>query len=351
MIRRPVARKPSLGPFAEAGVIIFYLLFAATVIAALGWLFSNVRLVPAASRAVVLRLGALDRVQGPGLLLAWPRPIDQVVLVPAREQLQEQRIQSLARAPQARQADLNDADPANMPDALAGSGYLLTGDASVVELQVSVFYTIDDAYAYVVQHDHIPPALERIVSAAAVDACAARDLDAVLVARPELIAHDAAVVQLRERLHDDLAQLVNQRLDALQHNGAGLGIRVQRVDVTAALPRPTLPAFTSVLTSTQTAAEEVANARTVAENTRQAAQRDAQARIDKARAAAAEQVARARVETADVLPLHGPLAVIDPGLPERDYRAAMRELLSKAGSVVTVDPQDHSPLILRGPGL
>ncbi len=345
-----MTRKPGLGPFAEAGVIIFYLLFAATAIAALGWLFSNVCLVPAASRAVVLRLGALDRVQGPGLLLAWPAPIDQVVLVPAREQLQEQRIQSLARAPQARQADVDDTDPANMSDALAGSGYLLTGDASVVQLQVTVFYTIDDAYAYVVQRDHIPAALERIVSAAAVDTCAARDLDAVLVARPELVAHDAAAAQSRERLHDDFSQRVNQRLDALRRNGAGLGIRVQRVDVTAGLPKPTLPAFTSVLTSTQTAAEEVANARTVAENTRQAAQRDAQARVDAARAAAAEQIARARVETADVLPLHGPLAVFDPGLPEREYRAAMQGLLGKAGSVVTVDPKDRSSLILTGPG-
>jgi len=345
-----MTRRSRLGPFAEAGVIIFYLLFAATAIAALGWLVSNVRLVPAAGRAVVLRLGALDRVQGPGLLLAWPAPIDQVALVPAPEQLQEQQIRSLVRNAQARQGDQEETDSASMSDAMAGSGYLLTGDASVVELQVTVFYTIDDAYAYVVERDHIPAALERLVSAAAVGVCASRDLDAVLVARPELIAHDAAAAQLRERLHADLADLVNRRLDALQHGGAGLGIHVQRVDVNATLPRPTLPAFTSVLTSTQTAAEEVAKARTAAENIRQGAQRDAEVLVDSARATAAEQVARAHVETADVLPLHGPFAITDPSLPERDYRAAIQSVLGKAGSVVTVDPNDHSSLILTGPG-
>lgn len=343
-------RKPGVGPFAEAGVIIFYLLFAGTLITAIGWAVSNLRLVPAQSRAVVLRLGALERIQGPGLLLAWPAPLDQVVLVPAAEQLQEQEIHSLQRVPAALEADRNNAVLGDLPDALAGSGYLLTGDASAVQLQATVFYTIDDAYAYVLQREHIAPALERIFSAAAVAVCASRDLDAVLVARPELIAHDAAAAQQRERLHADLAALVNRRLDQLRQNGSSLGIHLQRVDVKSALPSATVLAFTGVLTSTQSAAEEIANARTVAENIRQAADRDAQARVQTAIANAAERIATARVETADVLPLHGPAAVLDPGLAERDYRAAMQTLLGRAGSVTTVDPKDHSALIFTGPG-
>jgi regulator of protease activity HflC (stomatin/prohibitin superfamily) len=343
-------RRTGIGPFAEAGVIIFYLLFASTLITALAWAVSNVRLVPAQSRAVVLRLGALDRIQGPGLLLAWPAPVDQVSLVPTPEQLQEQSIQSLQRIPLAQKADQNNAVLGDLPDALAGSGYLLTGDASVVQLQVTVFYTVDDAYAYVLQREHIAPALERIVSAAAVAVCASRDLDAVLVARPELIAHDVAAAEQRERLHDDLAALVNRRLDDLKRNGGSLGIHIQRVDVQSSLPRATALAFTSVLTSTQSAAEEIAKARTVAENIRQSAERDAQARVKTALSNAAEQVATARIETANVLPLHGPLAVTDPGLPERDYRAALQTLLAKAGSVITIAPQDRSAFIFTGPG-
>jgi len=343
-------RRAGISPFAEAGVIIFYMLFAATLLTALGWMVSNLRLVPAQSRAVVLRLGALERIQGPGLLLAWPAPIDQVWLVPAAEQLQEQRIQSLQRTPLAQRADQDNAALSDLPDALAGSGYLLTGDASAVQLQATVFYTVDNAYAYVLQREHIAPALERIFSAAAVAACASRDLDAVLVARPELIAHDAAAAEERERLHADLATLANRRLADLKQNGGDLGIHIQRVDVQSSLPVATALAFTSVLSSTQSAAEEIANARTLAENIRQAAERDAQARVKTALSNAVERVATARIETASVLPLHGPLAVTDPGLPLRDYRAALQALLAKAGSVTTVDPKDRSALIFTGPG-
>ncbi|MDB5990681.1 MAG: hypothetical protein JWQ10_2084 [Herbaspirillum sp.] len=343
-------RKPGVGPFAEAGVIIFYLLFAATLIAALGWLFSNIRFVPSQSRAVVMRLGALDRVQGPGLLLAWPAPIDQVWLAPAAEQLQQQSIMSLQRIAAAQMADRNNAVLGDLPDALAGSGYLLTGDASVVQLGATLFYSVDDPYAYIVQRDHIAAALERIFSAAAVAACASRDLDAVLVARPELITHDASAAQQRERLHGDLTALVNRRLDELTSQGVGLGIRVKRVDITPSLPRATALAFAGVLMSTQGAAAEIAKARTVSENIRQSAGRDAQALLQSAKSNAAEQVAAARIETANILPLRSASALADPGLLERDYRAALQPLLSKAGSVVTVDAKDRSALILTGPG-
>ena len=345
-----MTRREGIGPFAEAGVIVFYLLFAGTLIAALAWSISNIRVVPAQSRAVVLRLGALDLIQGAGLLLAWPAPIDQVVLVPAAEQLQEQSIQSLQRSSFAQQADRNQSSLSDLPDAQAGSGYLLTGDASVVQLQATVFYTVDDAYAYVLQHAHIAPALERIFSAATLAACASRDLDAVLVARPELIAHDATAAEERERLHADLAALANRRLEDLKRNGGNLGIHIQRVDVQSSLPAATALAFTSVLTSTQSAAQEIANAHTLAENTRQSAERDAQARVKTALSNAAERVATARIETANVLPLNGALAVTDPGLPQRDYRAAVQAMLVKAGSVITVDPKDRSTLILTGPG-
>jgi len=320
------------------------------LITAIAWAFSNVHVVPAESRAVVARFGVFERVQGPGLLLAWPAPFEQVTLVPAAEQLQEQAIHSLQRESQALQADRNNAVLSDLPDALAGSGYLLTGDASVVQLQARAFYTVVDPYAYVLQREHIAPALERIFAAAALAVCASRDLDAVLVARPELIAHDAAAAQQRERLHADLATLVNRRLDELRLSGAGLGIHVERVDVNATLPAATILAFTSVLTSTQSAAEEVANARTVAENIRQTAERDSQARIQAAHAKAVEQIASARVETANVLPLRGSLGVADPGLPQRDYRASIQSVLNKAGSVVTVDPKDRSDLIFTGSG-
>ncbi len=166
-------------PWLQAGRLAFLALFGVTLLAALAWVFSNVRQIGPENRAVVLRLGALERLAGPGLLLAWPQPLEQVLLLPSAEQVIERRVEGLLRSEQARRADL---DVSLSSDALAGSGYLLTGDAGVVQLDVRVFYKVDDPYAYVLQGAHVLPALDRLVARNAVQVCAARDLDTILVA-------------------------------------------------------------------------------------------------------------------------------------------------------------------------
>ena len=239
-----------------------------TLLAALAWVFSNVRQIGPENRAVVLRLGALERLAGPGLLLAWPQPLEQVVLLPSAEQVIERRVEGLLRSEQARRADL---DVSLSSDALAGSGYLLTGDAGVVQLDVRVFYKVDDPYDYVLQGAHVLPALDRLVARNAVQVCAARDLDTILVARPELLGNDSAVAERRERLRGDLVQGINHSLAALAAAGSGLGIQVVRVDVQSSLPRNAVSAFNAVLTASQLAEQNVAKARTEAEKLTQAA--------------------------------------------------------------------------------
>jgi hypothetical protein len=50
-----------------------------------------------------------------------------------------------------RQADRVASFATPLSDALAGSGYLLTGDAGVVQLDVRVFYKVTEPYAFVLQ--------------------------------------------------------------------------------------------------------------------------------------------------------------------------------------------------------
>lgn len=262
------AREGLRSPWLQAGRLAFLALFGVTLLAALAWAFSNVRQIGPENRAVVLRLGALERLAGPGLLLAWPQPLEQVVLLPSAEQVIERRVEGLLRSEQARRADL---DVSLSSDALAGSGYLLTGDAGVVQLDVRVFYKVDDPYAYVLQGAHVLPALDRLVARNAVQVCAARDLDTILVARPELLGNDSAVAERRERLRGDLVQGINHSLAALAAAGSGLGIQVVRVDVQSSLPRNAVSAFNAVLTASQLAEQNVAKARTEAEKLTQAA--------------------------------------------------------------------------------
>lgn len=209
-------------PWLQAGRLAFLALFGVTLLAALAWAFSNVRQIGPENRAVVLRLGALERLAGPGLLLAWPQPLEQVVLLPSAEQVIERRVEGLLRSEQARRADL---DVSLSSDALAGSGYLLTGDAGVVQLDVRVFYKVDDPYAYVLRGR--PRAAGAGPAGGAQRRAGLRRArpDTILVARPELLGNDSAVAERRERLRGDLVQGINHSLAALAAAGSGLGIQ------------------------------------------------------------------------------------------------------------------------------
>jgi regulator of protease activity HflC (stomatin/prohibitin superfamily) len=234
-------------------------------------------------------------------------------------------------------------------DARAGAGYLLTGDAGVVSLDVRVFYTVTNAFDYVLQGPHILPALDRLVTRSAVAVCAARDLDTILVARPELIGADSQVAERRERLRADLVHTINQALDALERGGAGLGITVARVDVQSTLPADAVDAFDAVLTASQTADQTIADARTNAAYTMQTATQVADRTLEVARAQSSERLSKAQSDTSSLLQLAQSIRDrTEPQLMTRIYRERIGQILAKAGSLTLVDPKDNGRLIIDG---
>ena len=338
-------------PWQQAGRLAFLGLYAVTVFAAIAWGVSNVRQIDPQNRAVVLRMGALDRIQNAGLLLAWPRPFEQVVIVPAADRVSERRIENLLRSDVAQQADRVASFATPINDALAGSGYLLTGDAGVVQLDVRVFYNVTQPYGFVLQGEHVLPALDRLVTRSAVALTAARDLDTILVARPELIGSDSQAAERRERLRGDLVQGINQQLAALSATGQGLGLEVVRVDVQSSLPGPAVNAFNAVLTASQQAQKAVANARNDAAKLSQAATQQADRTVEQARAQASERLAKAQADTSAIASLAKvQQAGSDPGLLLRLYRERLPNILGQAGSVTSVDPKDDARLIIQGAG-
>lgn len=339
----------AVSPWQQAGRLAFLALYGVTVLAALAWATSNVRQIAPQDRAVVLRMGALDRVQNAGLLLAWPQPFEQVVLLPAADRVIERHIEPLLRSEQALKAERLASYVEPLSDALAGSGYLLTGDAGVVQLDVRAYFKVSDPYAYVLQGEHVLPALDRVVTRSAVALSAARDLDTILVARPELIGSDSQAAERRERLRGDLVRGINQQLEALEQAGVSLGIRVERVDVQSSLPTPAVAAFNAVLTASQQADQAVANARTDAAKTAQAATQQADHTVQVAHAQAGERLAKAQAQTATIAGLaQTQPGATDPDLLLRLYRERVPAILHQAGSVTTVDPADSDRLILQG---
>jgi regulator of protease activity HflC (stomatin/prohibitin superfamily) len=138
------------------------------------------------------------------------------------------------------------------------AGFLLTGDSSVVHLQVTLFYQIKDPVSYLISADHVGPALERLFVASAVAVCATRDLDTILVARPEASPTvDQSFRTQREQLRTDLMNAINRRLQDLAEQGAGLGVAVSRVDLVAAIPSGAKTEFDRVLIVTQSAERDM----------------------------------------------------------------------------------------------
>ncbi len=339
-------------PWIQATRIAFIAFYLCTLFAALRWLSSNVMEVGAGNRAVVLHMGAIAREQSSGLLWAWPKPIDEVVLVESAETVIERHVQTLMRSQAALNADAmayDDDEGGPVSDALAGSGYLLTGDGAIVQLDVRVFYKVSDPRAYVLQYRHLLPALDRLVTTSALAVCAARDLDRILVARPELVASNQGDAEQREQLRKELVAHINQMLANLERKGTGLGITAIRVDVQSALPQDTLNAFNSVLTASQQAEQDLADARSDAARITQQASQQADRSLQIAHANASERVAKAQADTSAVNYLAASLQNrTEPDLLMRVYRERMPLILKNAGSITTLEPRSDARLILSG---
>jgi regulator of protease activity HflC (stomatin/prohibitin superfamily) len=333
-----------LGPWGQAVALSFRFLFLAAAVLAAGWLVSNFRQIPPDSQAVVMRFGSVARIRGPGLLPAWPRPIEQVVVLPAAARQLQLPIQRYEE----NQAGSVGQGFATSFDPRLNSAFLLTGDSGVVHLEARVFYQINDPLAYMVAADHIEPALERLFLASAVAMMAGRDLDSVLVARPE-IAAEAAEASRRERLRSDLMSAVNRRLADLVRQGASLGINVSRVDLVPSIPAGAKQAFENVLTVTQDAEARAAVARTSAEMTSQEANRNKDRIAASATASAAEMITNAKAQTASI----GALAQQSHDMSRnmqltQVYYDRVEALLKKAERVEVVDRSGAVRTILPG---
>jgi regulator of protease activity HflC (stomatin/prohibitin superfamily) len=333
------------GPWAQSTKLAFRFLFLAVCLASVGWALSGIRQVPPESQAVIYRFGTIARQQGAGLLVAWPRPIEQVVLVPSADRQIEFQIDRFEPA-----ATPN-ADFPLSSDARENVAFLLTGDASVVHLQSTLFYRIVDPAAYILAAEHVAPALRRLFVASAVSVCAARDLDAILVARPELSeGSNAAARAGREHLRVDLMNAINRRLDELTSVRAGLGIVISRVDLAASVPASAKKAFDYVLVASQQAERDIAEARTGAATVALGANQDYDRTLTEADAKATERVTQAQTRTAEIDALaHGSPGISVTMLMNRIYFDRIGALLAKAARVDTVDQDGGINLILPGP--
>jgi regulator of protease activity HflC (stomatin/prohibitin superfamily) len=342
--RNPGAAMPD-GPVVQSIRIAFRGLWIAVVLLAAGWAASNIRQVPTDAQAVVLRFGRIVRVQQAGLVVAWPRPIEQIVLLPGTQQQLSLKILSRTAPGNALVDPASRAAGEVLPDT---AGAFLTGDNGVVLLDAALSYRVTDPVAYYVAADHIEPALRRIFLSSAIAVAAARSMDDFMV-----IGAASEIAQShREAVRGALVQEVNRRLRALERQDTGsqtlgLGVTATRIDVTALLPPSAKFAFDAVLDATQMADQGLAAARTDAARAQQAADQERDRILAEAHASADERVNIAHAHAAAVMVLVDRMDPTSrPSLLEQAYRERIAGILKQAGGVTTVDLRGGNHLIL-----
>lgn len=141
------------------------------VIVVLFILLSGIRVIESGNVALVLRFGKIvgdnyeDQIREPGLLFAFPYFIDEVVVVPS-DQIMEQTVVTHYTS----------------GTTLTGSkgGYLITGDRNVALVSASVKYTVSNPIAYALHVKDVPSLVNATVSSGMVTESAGMNVDDLL---------------------------------------------------------------------------------------------------------------------------------------------------------------------------
>jgi membrane protease subunit HflK len=247
----------------EAGLRMFRWV---VVVLLLLFCFSGVTRVPPGSVGLVLRFGKLagatrvDQIREPGLVLALPYPIDQVIEVPVKEE-GEVTIEEVYYPYDETPPTTDLIDPVL-------EGYCLTGDQNLIQAKLVVKYKITDPIAFALGmadadresllRDAVLTALTHTVAGWEVDEVIhtqrahvkVKDMteslaqtvlrDAVLTALTHTVAGwevdevihtqraDMKVKDATESLAETIRRLAQERLDALAE-GSGCGLEISAV--------------------------------------------------------------------------------------------------------------------------
>lgn len=296
---------------------------------ALGILVSGVTIVKPDEVALVLRFGRLagqtraDRIHGPGLLLALPYLIDEVVRVPVKR-IQEARIDVLTNATRAADFGL---DTLNV-------GYALTGDHNIVQPEAVLKYQIADPIVWALGVS-APDVLIRDAVVSAISATLGEmAIDPILGdGKKELLARALARAQTRLNAEGEWVRLIALEFTAIR------------------LPAEVASAFADVQSAFVERQTLVGQAQGYREQTMPRATAEAQAGIRTAEADAATMLATARGAAAAFIAIEAEYRRDPVVVRQRLYREAMEHVFAAVGGRVLVPPGvDAGRLLLPGDG-
>jgi HflK protein len=266
---------------------------------------------------------------GPGLLLALPQPIDEVVRVSTRS---VQEIQ------------LNDWAWESSPYGAAGGyktsslhpvedGYTLTGDANIIRAKFSVRYQVSGPVAYVLNAKNQSAPLESILYRAVTGVIAHMRVDDVLASGLNDLRQEAM----------NVAQI---RLDQL-----GLGVQLLAFEVREITPaRQVLPSFEEVVSARVESRTRVEEANSYRASQLPAAQAEGYRIKQETDAYAQELAAKATGEAAAFEAIERQYRAAPELMRTRLYADAIETILHNLQSATILQPKGGNLKLLLPPG-
>jgi membrane protease subunit HflK len=294
---------------------------------------SGCHFVAPGESALVLRFGrVLPSTHGPGLLLAFPPPVDRVLRFPTggpRElALDAWRARDLARTT----PEDSNYGPLRHELHPARDGYTLTADANILQGAFTLRYQITDpARLHRAGAEGAPPLLEKLFQHAATRVLARSPVDTIIPAGLDLF-------------RDQVLTELSANLAALD-----LGVLVVGLEIRELLPpRPVLPAFNDVNSAKVEGRTFVEEARAHRARIDQAARGEAATLRARAGAEAEAAIIRARGEAEAFLAQLGAAAVSPLDFRSRLLAETREQVLPKLRHG-TVFPEGGAPLLLLRP--
>ena len=272
--------------------------------------FSGVRIVESGNVALILRFGKLvgdtydEQVNEPGLLLAFPYVIDEVIMVPTGS-VMEQTVSTHYTS-------------GNMTT-LHNNGYLITGDQNVAVVSVSVKYIISDPVAYALIVKDISGIISSFVSSAMVECVSYISVDELLTSG-------------KDKYCQEVLSLTQDLLSS-----TGTGITIGTIELTSvSMPNEGREIYDLVNSATVQAATQLEQAYQYRENIIPQAEAEASAFIALANTEFSGAVATAKSDLAE---FWGTLEEYssNPELVKiRIYNSKVSKAMSKIGKVRVV---------------
>lgn len=282
---------------------------------------SGVRIVKSGEVALVLRFGRLvgdtyeESVHEPGLLLAFPYIIDEVIMVPTGSVI-EQTVTTHYTA--------------GSMTTLHNNGYVITGDQNIAVISASVKYVISDPVAYALNVKDIEKIINASVSNAMIDEAACIAVDDLLTG-----GKDAYATAVMSRAQSKLS-------------AAGTGVTLGSVELTnVSMPAAVKDTYDMVNSATVQAATQLEQAQQYRENLIPKAQSEANALVAQANSDQSAAVAAANTDLAEFWGVVDEYALNPEVVRTRLYSVKAAEALGKIGRIRVVQ-DGETKIVISG---